>query len=484
MQERAAEVGGQQGVLADVLHVAMLFAPALITWCLWAFVLRVFVGTLYNMCMYMEMYMHMSRVPPPPPSDAPPPPPPTEDEPPPPPTEDEPPPPPTEDEPPPPPPPAEDAPPPPPPPEDDEAPPPPPPPADEDSAQQCQTPEEYAAAYAAYVKAYADAGYDVTQFEVSTETEQPEQPRAARPAWLEEIVGGADKEQRTRSRSRSPDRTVDSAAVAGGERRQQQQQQYQQQQQDPTWRPPIGFAPAGRNQRYGATAHSVLPPEPRKGLFLQRCPHFQGGKGKCKRGHRCQFAHGDHELAPREVRQSIRREAEAAEQRKAQFAALMRGDAGDDADDGGVPAGRRRELDNLEEGDGPAYLEYEALRSAAAGQDGGATSVAGGLPAPPSGPAVVPPPPSAAREDGITMAFSSRDAKQEALRQHRVEEAYNATQAAWGLAAAGTDGGTAGASVSADSRDAMALPPRPLMPRGRGRHVVRPAWLTRQKQSA
>ena len=99
------------------------------------------------------------------------------------------------------------------------------------------------------------------------------------------------------------------------------------------------------------------------------------------------------------------------------------------------------------------------------------------------------------REDGTPLDFSSRDAKQEALRQKKLEQAYEAEQAAWGLpssvstqatpplpppVAAGGGGvsvATFGAMPRAASGTALPLPPL-----GRGRHVVRPAWLVRMER--
>ena len=75
------------------------------------------------------------------------------------------------------------------------------------------------------------------------------------------------------------------------------------------------------------------------------------------------------------------------------------------------------------------------------------------------------------RQDGTPLDFSSRASKQEALRQHKIEEAYNVTQAMWGLPATG--------SGAAEDRQ-----PVRLAPRGRGRHMVRPAWLTRMESAS
>ena len=184
--------------------------------------------------------------------------------------------------------------------EDDEPPPPPPSTEEPDNfreeTNQCQTEEEYRVAYAAYVQAYADAGYDVSHLT----GDNPSVPAQGRPEWLEEIVAEGQ-----RSRSASPDRALGASAAAASRGGTGCDERWRCDRVE-TWRPPIGFGRGGgRHQRYGSTGPGMPPPAPRKGLFLQRCPAFQGGKGKCKRGQRCQFAHGDAELAPKDVRQSM-----------------------------------------------------------------------------------------------------------------------------------------------------------------------------------
>ena len=177
-------------------------------------------------------------------------------------------------EPPPPPPPDdadEDIPPPPPP--DDDAPPPPPP---EPSVQPQQQPPDDAAIrekWSAYILACKEAGYDVSQYEASlqagtSDASAPAASSSQRPSWLQEIVeqGGA------RSRSRSPDRDAAPASSSGNG------------QWDERW----GYAKQrewkGPSAKGGKTGPGIPPPGPRKGLFLQRCPAWAGGKGKCKRG--------------------------------------------------------------------------------------------------------------------------------------------------------------------------------------------------------
>ena len=46
----------------------------------------------------------------------------------------------------------------------------------------------------------------------------------------------------------------------------------------------------------------------RRGWKMQRCPKW--AQWKCKKGDRCPFAHGDHELMPKEMKQQLRREQE------------------------------------------------------------------------------------------------------------------------------------------------------------------------------
>ena len=192
---------------------------------------------------------------------------------------------------------------PPPPPEEDAAPPPPPSDAgDTAAAYQYQTPDEYAAACAAYLQACKDAGYDVAHLTPPPPPQQ-QQP-ATRPAWLQELTEDSSGRGR-RSRSPSPERGGPVAPQRhNGGRERDDRRGYAQ--PEASWRPPISLAQGRTAPRYGSTGPGMPPPGPRQGLFLQRCPLFQGGKGKCKRGQRCQFAHGDAELAPKEVRQRIR----------------------------------------------------------------------------------------------------------------------------------------------------------------------------------
>ena len=406
---------------------------------------------------------------PPPPSDSLPQPPPPPDEPPPPP--DEPPPPPDE----PPPPPDDDAPPPPPPPPDDDAPPPPPPPDDDqravcDEPQQQQTAEEYeasVAAYRAYVQQCKEAGYDVSEYEAALEAmgsggglAASSTGTAKKPDWLQEIVeGGGD-----RSRSSSPVR-----GAASGHRDMRSAQQAGSAPSNGGWDERWGYAKPQWRGSSGRQAYA-RPDGPRKGLFLQRCPKFAGGKGRCKMGQRCSFAHSEAELAPKELRQMHRRQAEAA-------MALRQGRAAD-ADDRQV---RQRVLAD----DDPAYEEYDALLQKQQQQQtqtqrahpGGAgvalpTPVTGLLPVPPSGPSAEEAPPAHMRADGTPLDFSSREAKQEAIRQHKLEMLYEAEQASWGLPTPSS--AAPGVGVAASSA------PRPSL--GRGKHVVRPAWLVRQNQ--
>ena len=73
---------------------------------------------------------------------------------------------------------------------------------------------------------------------------------------------------------------------------------------------------------------------------------------------------------------------------------------------------------------------------------------------------------------GCGWSISSREAKQEAIRQHKLEMLYEAEQASWGLPTPSS--AAPGVGVAASSA------PRPSL--GRGKHVVRPAWLVRQNQ--
>ena len=66
--------------------------------------------------------------------------------------------------------------------------------------------------------------------------------------------------------------------------------------------PPVG-ASRGVPAWKGAPPAIAPPRQPnpaRTGFKLQRCP--QWSQWKCKKGSRCPLAHGDHELAPKEVR--------------------------------------------------------------------------------------------------------------------------------------------------------------------------------------
>lgn len=132
---------------------------------------------------------------------------------------------------------------------------------------------------------------------------------------------------------------------------------------------------------------------------------------------------------------------------------------------------RQREIG--QEGEEPAYLEYEALTAATAQPTAGTATMAAPAAAADGGSSSGAEPLGLElhRQDGTPLDFSSRNAKQEALRQHKIEEAYNATQAMWGLTS------TAGTAHV----DAAATSAQPLPSRGRGRMAVRPAWLTRQE---
>lgn len=278
------------------------------------------------------------------------------------------------------------------------------------------------------------------------------------------------------------------------------------------WAPPVlGAAPRrvssgvgmGRGMPAWKGAPTQTAPAPpinpaRVGSKMQRCPHW--AQWRCKKGSRCTFAHGDHELAPKEVRQKIRRQQEATQR------LLRRGDGDSSGDERPI---RMREGQDLisSESEAEAPADAADAGSSGGGCDGLQGQVAGtaqsseshapssgdvgasplpswvgpphGIVAPQTGappapvppaPADVPPPTTSGnvhadfmhRRDGTPLTFMSRDAKAEAMKQRELERAYAEEQQAWGLT---SHGGAASA--------------RPLPSLGRGRHVVRPAWLTR-----
>ena len=223
-----------------------------------------------------------------------------------------------------------------------------------------------------------------------------------------------------------------------------------------------GRGGGGRGPPYVAGGPASGPPK--RGYKLQRCPKW-GQNLKCKKGWHCPFAHGDHELAPKEVRQRVRQSQEEKQAGK-KGGWYQEGDN----DQGG---GRQREVQEDDNGLEPRYDDYESLVPQQ----------------PPVAPPAQPPPAAAAapaaegcvatktdavdhRLDGTPMAFSSRDAKSEKQRQDRNEVIYQAEQQAWGLDP------TAGTSASA-SRTAAT----PAVAAGRGREAVKPAWMTRQQRS-
>ena len=220
------------------------------------------------------------------------------------------------------------------------------------------------------------------------------------------------------------------------------------------------------------------PPPPSRGLKMQRCPKW-GQTGKCKKGHRCPMAHGDHELAPKDVRQRARKMQEEGQRKRQAFEEAVYGEA---------PV-RQREL----EADEPLYTDYSALQGEAT--------------------AAEQPPPQAHdgseythRMDGTPLDFSSKAARQEVQRQRMQEQRYDEQQSAWGLPAATSalaappppppDGPTCagghehghaaglGAAAAAggggDEGGGCSAPPRS---RGRGRAMVKPAWLAEQERA-
>ena len=184
-----------------------------------------------------------------------------------------------------------------------------------------------------------------------------------------------------------------------------------------------------------------------------------------------------------------RRESEAIQAAMARRHQDM--DAASDGDDD-RPVRQRAVADS---GDDPAYEEYEKLAAAANAPTRPGLAlpepVSAALPVPVS--AALPPPVTEApqmpvstaaapppgldlhRIDGTPLDFSSREAKQEALRQHALEQIYEAEQASWGLPTPTPAGAAATISVGA-------VGSLPLPPRGRGRQMVRPAWLVRQER--
>ena len=400
-------------------------------------------------------------------------------------TEDAPPPPP-EDEPPPPP---DDEPPPP----DDE--PPPPPPDESGGAYDWSAydwsqvdwsqvdwnamPPEQQQQYAAYYS-YAQQAY-AAEAEAAPEAASSE-PQARRPSWLQEI---ADE-----SKERSPPRGEASSSSSGGGAAPAAQSA----RADGGWDDPWGYfrgrggasstsrgrgrSFSGRNSGRGfpvqpAGRGAAPPPKPSRGLKLQRCPKW--AIWKCKLGQRCPFAHGDHELAPKEVRQRARREQEEGARRREELQANI-------ADRFALPV-RQREGDGADDVDGDAL--YRDYANPAAPEHG-----------PPMPPPPLPPEAAAAgsvaagqvatagtvsldfehRVDGTPLQFSSRDAKMEATRQRVIEQQYADEQRSWGLAAPPSQPAAAAALAAAAAGGAPAV--------GRGRAFVRPAWLVRQEREA
>jgi hypothetical protein len=243
-------------------------------------------------------------------------------------------------EPPPPPPPSEieppgDEPPPPPPPGDaaaDEPLPPPPPPPEGGAGARfdpslwgaSQYGEEYASQYEAYMKQHAEyvaeygegafaqmyAGYAQPEYAqdgaaAATSAATPDEAPRKRPKWLEEII---KKGNSGSSPPRSPPREG-RGGKGGGKGGQVWDEHWGYCQ--PKW---LGGHSHGRRGGRGGVSRPTQPTKPnlRAGrLFLQRCPKWN--QWKCKRGQSCPFAHGDHELAPKEVRQAARQRRQEAE---------------------------------------------------------------------------------------------------------------------------------------------------------------------------
>jgi hypothetical protein len=471
--------------------------------------------------------------------DEPPPPPPPDND------DDGPPPPPDDELVPPPPPPDADDDLPPPPPNDDEGvlPPPPPPPHGSNATEVSSGPEEEGPQqqqtqsyeqWMAYMQSCKDAGYDVSQLANSI------QPSEQQPDWLRQMVGIFELSEREscasadEAASATGAAATDGAASAAGAAATDgwdPRWGYGR----PIWRVPTGGG-RGRGQsgggggRFGNSGPGMPPPGPRRGVFLQRCTAWAGGKGKCKKGQRCPFAHGDAELASKEYRQAVKRRQEEAEALKRSRAAAM---ADDDR-----PVRLREAVDGGEDDDGPIYREYEkpAAASACGASDGAApyacgarsTAIGGGDDGAGGGgggrggvlSAAAPHTATVhVRDDGTPLDFSSREAKVEARKQQALERAYEARQAEWGLPvpssshhvalpaavsagaqcphtihsgggrggplplpASSSTAATSAGGVTTGSGTASQALSRPLPPRGRGRHVVRPAWLVEMER--
>lgn len=351
--------------------------------------------------------------------------------------------------PPPPPPEAEDDPPPPPPPDEDESAPPPPPPEDEDEDAPPPPPEEEdeasshliadvsARAYQdAYFKALQEAGYDV-----SAETWQSQNETAEGYATHD-----AQPEQ---SQSQQPE----PVELAAPEKKMMMWPKQQRR-----WRPaPSASRSSAAPSRGGAHDRQ----RQRIGMYLQRCQAW-GQTGKCKKGYACAFAHGDDELAPKEVRAQKRKLDE--ENRMASEAMLDK-----------VAIRQRVVADG---GAGPSYGDYEQLAAAAqqkAVQRGESSSSRGerSVGEQHDGPLMH-------RPDGTPLEFSTRTAKVEAKKQYALEKEYESLQQQWGLPLQQQQQGSSTASASVGGASTATLP-RP--PRGRGRAVIRPAWLTRRESA-
>ena len=360
-------------------------------------------------------------------------------------------------------------PPPPPPPGDDE--PPPPPPADDAAAAQAEFMAYYNQQYAVYCEHY---GLDANDEKVGAQfaavyaeqcqqqqggnagpSQGPADQASKRPGWLNDIVAkGGDAREEAKPAERPPERSNKGTRA---------------------WDERWGYSnpnQRGPPRNSGAPVRAAPPPQrPQvfRGMKMQRCPKW--AIWKCKKGSRCPFAHGDHELAPKEVRQRIRREQEAMAKRAA--------GGGDDSDD--EPVRQREAPDEFpEEEGGPDPYEIGDASAARPADDASASAPAL-TPADAGASACMPTPSevSAAggamrtagnvctdfthREDGTPLGFMTRDSKQEAKRQREIEAIYDDEQAKWGLA--GTSSATQQAAAAVDV--------------GRGRDAVRPAWLTR-----
>ena len=137
---------------------------------------------------------------------------------------------------------------------------------------------------------------EAQQQNVEAQVAETEQDRK-RPAWLEDI---ASKSQRTEEPQED---TAAQKPVGPGGRVWDERWGYM--------KPNFDRVYSGKGKGKGKGGHfaggkgggfaQTQTGPPKRGYKLQRCPKW-GQNLKCKKGWHCPFAHGDHELAPKEVR--------------------------------------------------------------------------------------------------------------------------------------------------------------------------------------